>query len=203
MNYHRQILHNGANIYEGVIARNNVRVFTDIEPLYCKLKDEGFKPESGLEVGSWCGASAIRFASIFQAPIVCVDTWLGSEEHWLDKHAPGHEMHFQNGRPRLYEEFLESTCTHQKFITPLPLPSATAAKVLMHHGIKFDLIYLDGDHTEEGVRADIEAYSPLLRKGGYLIGDDLKDIRFGVLAAVEGIFGDYEVFENNWWLVRG
>jgi hypothetical protein len=37
---------------------------------------------------------------------------------------------------------------------------------------EFDLIYIDGDHSYEVALSDIHTYSPLLRKGGYLIVDD-------------------------------
>lgn len=36
----------------------------------------------------------------------------------------------------------------------------------------FDWVYVDGDHTYEGVCADIKAYSPKLKANGLLIGDD-------------------------------
>jgi hypothetical protein len=36
----------------------------------------------------------------------------------------------------------------------------------------FDLIYVDGDHTYEGVLLDIRNFSGLLTKGGYLVMDD-------------------------------
>ena len=35
-----------------------------------------------------------------------------------------------------------------------------------------DCVYIDGDHTYEGVVKDIEAYFPKLRSGGLMIGDD-------------------------------
>ena len=36
----------------------------------------------------------------------------------------------------------------------------------------FDWVYIDGDHTYEGVTADIRSYGPKLKKNGLLIGDD-------------------------------
>ncbi len=39
-------------------------------------------------------------------------------------------------------------------------------------GKRFTIIYIDGDHSFEGVRADILNYAPLLEDGGYLIMDD-------------------------------
>ncbi len=35
-----------------------------------------------------------------------------------------------------------------------------------------DWAYIDGDHTYEAVRADLEAYYPLVKPGGVLAGDD-------------------------------
>lgn len=199
----RRVLHDSVDIYAGVIPRDSVRQFTDIAPLYEKLKSEGVAPLNACEVGSWCGLSAVRFAQVFDAPIVCVDTWLGSEEHWLDRKHPGHEMHMLNGRPRLYDEFLEGTYHFKDRITPLPLPSSIAAKVLKERAFQFDLIYLDGDHSFDGLCADIKDYMPLIAEGGILIGDDLNDPRFEVRAAVKKHFGaDFEEFAGNWWITR-
>lgn len=35
-----------------------------------------------------------------------------------------------------------------------------------------DWVYIDGDHTYEGVKGDLEAYFGKVRSGGYLAGDD-------------------------------
>lgn len=37
---------------------------------------------------------------------------------------------------------------------------------------RFDVIYIDGDHSFEGVRSDIRLYAPLVREQGYLVMDD-------------------------------
>jgi len=36
----------------------------------------------------------------------------------------------------------------------------------------FDVVYVDGDHTYAGARADYEFFGPLVRPGGFLIADD-------------------------------
>jgi hypothetical protein len=56
----------------------------------------------------------------------------------------------------------------------------------------FDLIYIDGDHTEEGCYKDLVAWYPKVRKGGFITGDDYwrnkaprTGIKFGVIEAVD------------------
>ncbi|HUJ02269.1 MAG TPA: class I SAM-dependent methyltransferase [Rhizomicrobium sp.] len=36
----------------------------------------------------------------------------------------------------------------------------------------FDWVYIDGDHSYEAVRADLEAWAPKMKKGGFIAGDD-------------------------------
>lgn len=38
---------------------------------------------------------------------------------------------------------------------------------------KLDLLFIDGDHSYEGVKKDYELYSKLVRKGGYIIFHDI------------------------------
>jgi predicted O-methyltransferase YrrM len=41
-----------------------------------------------------------------------------------------------------------------------------------------DFLFIDGDHTYEGVRADFEMYSVLVRPGGMLIFHDICKHKF-------------------------
>ena len=38
---------------------------------------------------------------------------------------------------------------------------------------KLDLLFIDGDHTYEGVKGDFERFSPLVRKGGMVVFHDI------------------------------
>lgn len=61
-----------------------------------------------------------------------------------------------------------------------------------------DFVYLDADHSYEGVKADLAAWAKKVRKGGVIAGHDfvnglMKDgwpADFGVKAAVEEFFGE-------------
>ena len=40
-------------------------------------------------------------------------------------------------------------------------------------GSKLDFLFIDGDHTYEGVKKDFELYSPLVAKGGIVAFHDI------------------------------
>jgi len=137
-----------------------------------------------IEVGTWKGASALNMAKIAlsdlnypreELEIVCIDTFLGSVEHWVDQQ----DLLFKNikngnGRPTVYEQFL-SNVTHkgyQDIITPFPVDSYNGALCLKHWNVQADLIYIDAGHDYDSVFADLSLYKELVRPGGYLLGDD-------------------------------
>lgn len=47
-----------------------------------------------------------------------------------------------------------------------------------------DLIHLDGDHSFEGVMADLEAWYPKMKRGGVISGHDYLAKQYGVRTAV-------------------
>jgi hypothetical protein len=52
----------------------------------------------------------------------------------------------------------------------------------------FDFIFIDADHTYEGVRKDIEAWYPKLKKGGIISGHDYHSSWPGTIKAVDEFF---------------
>jgi hypothetical protein len=130
------------------------------------------------EVGSWKGRSAVFMARAVQAlgldtEIVCVDTWLGSPEHWLEPEwYPG--LRVRNGYPRLYETFLGNIIKQglTDVVTPFPATSENAAAVFSKLAVRFDLIYVDAAHEYEPAKRDIAKYYELLQDDGLLVADD-------------------------------
>jgi predicted O-methyltransferase YrrM len=43
------------------------------------------------------------------------------------------------------------------------------------HGEKLDVLFIDGDHSYDGVRADFERYAPLVREGGIIALHDVNE----------------------------
>lgn len=155
------------------------------------------KPRIILEVGTWKGASAILMARLCKemglhgAEIVCIDTWLGSHEMWEDR-VPGsywgyEALGLENGFPTIYRQFLGNVVLsgHADVITPFPISSNNAAVFLARKGVVADLIYVDGGHNYRDVKSDIEAYWPLVRPGGVLLGDDYHAGGPGVVQAAD------------------
>lgn len=136
------------------------------------------RPKTIVEIGSWKGHSAVfmvdclRREGIF-CDVVCVDTWLGSQEHWL-KSDFRKLLKLTRGRPSFYEDFLSNivSARAESFVLPLSLPSATAAEVLRHYEVSADLIYVDAGHGYSDVMGDITSYFDLVAPGGIMFGDD-------------------------------
>jgi hypothetical protein len=67
---------------------------------------------------------------------------------------------------------------------PIRLPSVNAARCFDDG--ELDFVFIDGEHSYEAVKADIEAWWPKIRTGGVLVGHDYDPERFpGVCRAVD------------------
>jgi predicted O-methyltransferase YrrM len=147
------------------------------DPIFAELIEQ-VKPKRILELGSWYGQSAITMGLScknlgLDTEIVCVDTWLGSAEHWLVP--PYREMlRMKDGRPEFYHQFLANVMHAglQDFITPFPA-TVSVACVVLNNRAKFDLIYVDAGHLGPEPAECLNASAPLLADGGVTFGHDI------------------------------
>ena len=139
------------------------------------------KPQLIIEVGTWKGASALEMAAATRdlnltTQIVCVDTWLGALEFWLDHSDPERYLSLQlrNGYPTVYYQFLANVCHKgmQHRITPFPQTASTAAVWFRKAGVTAEMIYVDASHEEEDVYQDLLSYWEIVAEGGIIFGDD-------------------------------
>jgi predicted O-methyltransferase YrrM len=124
-----------------------------------------------VEIGSWKGRSTAWLASGLkdrgEGCVYAIDTWLGSKElehqKLLMNYAPG----------QLRDEFLENMrrLDLSSYVQAVEDTSVSAARKL---GLSspIGLLFIDGAHDYESVRADFESWSPLLAPGGFAIFDD-------------------------------
>jgi len=193
------------NIYEGFTPMpDDMQGWNSIHPVFGQLIDRT-NPKTIIEVGTWKGASALYMADLchsksLNSHIYCVDTWLGAVEFCTTlADTPERDLLLRNGYPQIYYQFISNVIHkgHQQRITPVPNTSLNAAKILAYHGVKAELIYIDGSHEYDDVKADIKAYLPLLKPGGIMFGDDYG--WQGVQQAVNEMI-PHKVIDNNYWI---
>jgi len=111
---------------------------------------------NALEIGSFYGLSTRHIASLLpkHGILYAVDSWA----YW----------------PGQYEQFLSNIIRAGLTDKIIPIKQASQDAIVMFRQLrlKYDLIYVDGDHETEGVLRDLEFYSPLLSAHGVICGDD-------------------------------
>jgi predicted O-methyltransferase YrrM len=192
-------------VFQGVAERFSflpLTWFGNQHPLRAAL--EALQPLWVCEIGSYMGASARFFADFPSvAAVYCVDHWDRDRVEGYDPE--GASQSFFNN---LYAQFL-ANAVHSGVddkIVPLRLDSRAAAGYCRRQGLRFDLIYIDGDHTTVGARDDLLRWHPLLKAGGLLCGDDWawQKEPDNVAGAVTSVAREkaWRVFHaGNFWLV--
>lgn len=165
----------------------------DFQDIYSRVIDES-REGIFVEVGSWLGRSAAYFAdqsfekSLSGITLHCVDTWEGSEEHQL--YVAQHDV---------YAEFCENVdgWIRGGYIVPVRKPSVEAAKDYEDESLVG--VFIDASHEYEDVLADIRAWWPKVKQGGYFGGHDINWP--GVARAVQESFPGVQPLGSS-WLVR-
>jgi predicted O-methyltransferase YrrM len=214
----RDLIHE-SDPYEGFDAgayEPDLQGWASTDPLF-RLLFEKLRPKRVAEIGTWKGASALHMAQLARefgiegCEILCIDTWLGSVEHWYDRQRPDYfrSLRLRHGYPMLYFTFLANVVRAgaQDIVVPFPIASAGAARLLAAHQVAFDLIYIDAAHQYEEARLDVELFWPLVRPGGVLFGDDYSASFPGVRRAVEEFAAGRNVRlqtseRSNKWLIQ-
>src|SRR5450759_1111756 len=122
-----------------------------------------------LEIGSWYGYSTIRMARTASA-VVAVD-W-----HRGDEHA---------GYGGSLMIFWRNLVKHGAADRTLPFIGRTVDALPRLADHQFDLVFIDGLHTYDAVRSDVELSLPKLKPGGTLALHDYGRPDFGVTQAVD------------------
>lgn len=140
-------------------------------------------PDCIVEFGSWEGRSALAWAAASQSQglspdIICVDTWLGSAEHWLDEVGieewERKKLRLDGGNPRIFETFISVAKSHGTCCRLLPFrtTTTTAAQVFARLGVTADIIYVDAAHDYDSVLNDLWGASTFLSRRGIICCDD-------------------------------
>ena len=137
---------------------------------------ERLREGPGLEVGTWCGKSAVYLgaaARLTGSVVFTVDHHRGSEEN-----QPGWEYH----DPSLVDPHagrIDTLPFFRRTITDAGLEDEVIAivgrspNVSRHWHTPLALLFIDGGHTDEHVTADYEGFGPWVAPGGSLVFHDV------------------------------
>jgi predicted O-methyltransferase YrrM len=75
--------------------------------------------------------------------------------------------------------------------------SEETLKTLKNFIDHIDVLFIDGDHTLNGVKLDFNIYSPMVKSGGYIVFDDYNDMEFSpeVKIAVDELLSNLEGYD--------
>lgn len=136
----------------------------------------GARPGLWLEVGTYCGKSTIHLGSVAReagAHLVTLDHHHGSEEN-----QPGWEWH----DPTTVDAYTGRMDTlpflrhvlHDAGLEPVvSVLVATTQQVARWWSSPLELLFLDGNHTEEVAQHDYAAFAPHVVEGGRLVIHDV------------------------------
>lgn len=112
-----------------------------------------------VEIGSYLGASTCFIAEgckIKNGLVYAIDTW--------------ENQAMSEGLRDTYQEFLQNISIYKNVITPIRSFSVDAAQDFSK---TIDLLFVDGDHTYEGVISDLNAWIPKLKTNAWLVLHDV------------------------------
>jgi predicted O-methyltransferase YrrM len=173
----------------------NTHMFT-FPALYKKAVAEC--PDGGkmIEIGSWVGESLAYLAveainSGKKLDIYAVDAFIGNV----------HSGETAGGYPQ-WDMFKRNMYPVWDSITPVKGISWEVADQFEDASI--DFIFIDADHTYEGVMKDIKSYWPKMKSGGLFAGHDYvhPPVRQAIDDFTKELGLTYESGENSWWLIK-
>lgn len=142
----------------------------------------------GAELGVKEGKTLETILAYSECCMIAVDTW-APRSNELES--------YDNWDFGAFEEQVRQVAAHYPGrVTIIQSSTHEAAKEVAY----LDFVFIDADHSHEGVRADIRDWSPKVREGGLVIGHDWDWP--SVRRAAEEAFTDIETGPDNLWISR-
>ena len=114
-----------------------------------------------IEIGSYVGESTIIFADRFKE-VISIDPYINDYD--LNDDACSFASF-----DKVYEQFIRNTLSVPN-IKSIRETSQNAFSILKDQ--QWDMVYIDGLHTYEGVSYDIANYKTIIKPGGFVCGHD-------------------------------
>ena len=166
------------------------------EAFYDRMVAEAPDGATFVEIGCWLGKSTCYLAQRIQSSgksirLVAIDTWKGtvSEPALMNAVAEAGGSLFE-----LFQQNLENAGVLDGVHC---LVSDSVAAADHFASAACDFVFIDADHSYEAVRADIRAWTPKVKPGGYLAGHDICTYD-SVQRAVGESLQTYDCMGNVW-----
>ncbi|HSH06054.1 MAG TPA: class I SAM-dependent methyltransferase [Burkholderiales bacterium] len=141
-----------------------------------RLARDGEGEGAIVEIGSWMGKSTAWLAAGSLArkrePVHAIDTFEGSAEH--------QDMAVLREAGTTFHRFSENIERAGVSAHVEPQVASSLQAAAKWDGRPIRLLFIDGDHAYEAVKADLEAWLPFVAPGGYIVLDDVIDAFPGV-----------------------
>ncbi|MGE0671085.1 MAG: class I SAM-dependent methyltransferase [Parachlamydiales bacterium] len=134
----------------------------DLKALSILIKSSNAK--NCLELGTFLGTGTTALFYGAGVNLICVDHWKGNEfDPFMQSVSPKYDLFaICSNNVKQYD--------HENRIILLESDSLQASKQFPDH--TFDLIFIDADHTYEGVLADLKVWYSKVKPGGIICGHD-------------------------------
>lgn len=149
-----------------------------------------YKPVNELvmiEIGSYIGESTVIFAERFKHVI--------SVDPFIDNYDPDDHACKRASFDIVYKEFLSNTRKYSN-ISHIRKTSDEALNDFLLDSI--DFVYIDGNHTYDFVKKDIENYFKIVKPTGFLGGHDFpsKDVQRAIGNTINYV--DHNFSDDSW-----
>lgn len=147
-----------------------------------EIKKDGGKPIF-VEIGTWKGKSAVFMAEEIKNQGKEIDFYTIDLFEYSDGY---HEFNPNRDNLSFYDEVLKNIDPVKDYINLIKGKSYEVAKRFEDGSISF--LFIDGDHSYEGVKKDLNAWYPKIKSGGIIAGHDYTETSCGVKMAVDEFF---------------
>lgn len=150
-----------------------------------------------VEIGAWLGRSSRAIADNLPegGRLYCVDTWDGTGDD--PAFAFAKEYGGNGAFIRFYKNLWDYIDAGR--VIPLRMSSLAASKMMRQLRIPVNMIFVDGAHGYESVKADLMNWRPLLTADGLLCGHDYTPDWPGVAQAVDSLLVAEQVPNTGIW----
>jgi predicted O-methyltransferase YrrM len=128
-----------------------------------------------LELGSMVGMSSYVIASVAKS-LTCVDVWSDKQEHLA--HDPKQASIYASFTPKLHSMLRRFKKNCDEFIASGKIKMYRGNTLNMakkFHDHQFDIVFIDADHSYDGISKDFELYHTKVKPDGIIIFHDYGD----------------------------